>query len=341
MLRRVLTAASILYLYYVHLPVLRLLGPRCAIPVARLLAWLHWLLTFAGLERRPRQALTRALSEFRTSLTVSTILRRYLELKHQNMAEWHLAPTRRGRCYLDQTYRDIEGKEYLDDAIREGKGAILLVFHFGVCRMALLALKHLGYEPHLHLFRESPEAANTFDWVLRASNKAWERAEQASGMKIVFHRPLMTFTVLARILGRGEIVSMNGDGLGAESTDFVEVPFLGGTIALPNGPARLAARTGAPIVPLFSLLEGRHRHRLIVHPPLRCHEDSPEQVQATVANYVALLEDYVRRYPWAWWIWRRLEVTRQPYGQRRYRLAVFSTPQAVSKEKFVVPASAG
>ena len=89
-------------------------------------------------------------------------------------------------------------------------------------------------------------------------------------------------------------------------------------MTFPTGPARLAAKAGASIVPVYALPEGLTRHRLIVHAPILCPEDTREAVDAVVGEYVALLGEYVRRYPWAWWTWRRLEVDEMSTGQARY-----------------------
>jgi KDO2-lipid IV(A) lauroyltransferase len=323
MINRCVLALAIVAVYFVYLPALRLLGPRCAVLASQALAWLHWLLTFAGVERDALRALRQVLPVIRPELRPRRVLRQYLACKHRLFVEYDLFSTARGRRYMRDTYL-VEGREHLDAAVAGGRGAILLVFHYGLALPLFGVLRlqfghetsmHLGQAPHLG--RAVGGLAGTFGWAVRAAIRTSAAADQFSGPPIYQH-PNFTFLMLLRRLGRKGLVGMNADGMGG--TDFVEAPFLGGTLRLPTGPARLSARAGAPILPVFALPEGLSRHRLVIHPPLRCDRDDRESVRATVAAYAAVLDGYVRAHPWAWWSWRRLDVQRHPDGSLRLDL---------------------
>ena len=313
MVRRLIMSVCVWYAYHPHMALLRLMGPRCGLVFGRLTGWAHWLLTFIGGQRRVTSAMKLALRKSRPGLNISATLRHYLTLKHQRFAEWYIYPTERGRRFVERTYHRIEGREQLDAALAEGKGLIVLVFHFGLAKMVGPALKASGYENYQHVFRGVTYAGITADRVAQSAMETLVSSEEVSGLNTVYHRPFYTFELLLRLVRRNAVVIMNGDGM--MGTDFVELRFLDGTMAFPTGPARLAAHAGAPIVSIYCLPEGLTGHRLQVHPPVYCTEDTPAAVKAAVQSYVALLESYILRYPWAWWTWRRLGVTKAEDGR--------------------------
>ncbi len=83
--------------------------------------------------------------------------------------------------------------------------------------------------------------------------------------------------------------------------DGIEVEFLGERTRLPGGPATLALRTGAPLLPCAVLFEGDH-HRGIVLPPLAT--DRRANLRADVHRVTQDLADalgaLIRRAPEQW-----------------------------------------
>jgi lauroyl/myristoyl acyltransferase len=196
-----------------------------------------------------------------------------------------------------------------------------------MARMIFPALRALGYDNYHHVFRGATYADQTVRWVARAVMHRKANLEQASGLNVIYHRPFTTFPTMVRLLNRNAIVAVNGDGM--MGSDFVDVPYLGGTMSFPTGPARLAVHAGAPILSAYCLSEGLNRHRLIVHPPIHCSKDSPASVASTVRAYVEILEEYVRQYPWAWWTWRRLNIEEGADGKIRFVATALPTEQGL------------
>jgi lauroyl/myristoyl acyltransferase len=130
--------------------------------------------------------------------------------------------------------------------------------------------------------------------------------EGASELGVIYHRRGTAFTRMTAILQHNGVLGIAADGL--TGSHFVDVPYLGGRVAWPTGPAWLSLRSGAPILLVLSLLEGLARHRITLLPPLYCQGRSRAAVADLVRAYAALLDEYTRRYPWAWWPWRRLDV---------------------------------
>ncbi len=318
MIREFFKSAVIWFVYFPHGALLRLIGPRCAVLYMRGLTFIYWLFTFVGAAKRIRQAMARVLPEIRPDLRVSTVLRKHLVVKHQFFTEWHLYPTPRGRRFVEQTYRNFEGREHLDAVLARGRGAIILSHHFGMFRMTTPALKAHGYDTHTLVLRGTTYAGQTYGSVAQAVTGKRESVDETSGLNVIYLRPAAAFRTMVRLLNRNGIVALASDAM--TGTHFVRAPFLGGTMLFPTGPARLAAGTGAGIVPTFTMLDGLTRHRMIAHPPIYCEDKSSDVVERTVLAYVKLMEEYTRTYPWAWWTWRRLEIEKDADGRVRFEV---------------------
>jgi lauroyl/myristoyl acyltransferase len=311
---RLVRSAFIWSLYFPYIGLLRLVGPRFAVTLTRGLSILQWLLSSAGSGRRIARKMQRLLAGIHPGLRAGTEVRKFFALRHQQFAERYVYPTARGHRFVAETYR-FEGREHLDGALAMGRGVIVVFHHFGLARMIAPALGELGYDYRFHEVLDAPLAKQAYGWVARGVVEKQLRDELRAGVKGILHRPGEMFDTIAGAVERGGLVGVACDGLAGSK--FADVRFLGGIMRFPTGPARLSARTGAPLVSIFSLPDGLARHRLIAHPPIRCEEDSPAAVEAVVNAYAGLLEQYVRSYPWAWWTWRRLVVEEGTGGQLR------------------------
>jgi lauroyl/myristoyl acyltransferase len=101
---------------------------------------------------------------------------------------------------------------------------------------------------------------------------------------------------LMQALRRGETVGMQGDRALGNDGD-VPVPFLGRPAPFPVGPFRLAAATGAPVVPAFCTMGARGDYDVEVHAPLVIPRGSE---QDALRVWVSDLERLVRRRPTQW-----------------------------------------
>ncbi|HLK46131.1 MAG TPA: hypothetical protein VKT18_09075, partial [Acidimicrobiales bacterium] len=104
-------------------------------------------------------------------------------------------------------------------------------------------------------------------------------------------------------LRRGEVVGLLCDrDLGG---DGIEVEFFGEPTRLPAGPAMLALRTGAPLMPCCVLFEGDH-HRGIVCPPIdTSRRDGLRKDVARITQDLAdELAALVRRAPEQWHVFQ-------------------------------------
>ena len=185
----------------------------------------------------------------------------------------------------------IEGLEHLQAALARGRGVILLSAHFTTLEIAgrLLALHapfHVLYRSH-----KNP----VFERVMRrARERHFERAiarEDLRGM-------------LASLKANMPVWYAPDQDYGREKSVFV--PFFGVPAATITATSRLAAASGAAVVPFFPqrLAAGRYVLRLL--PAL---EDFPgETPEADAARLNRLLEDAIRSAPEQYlWVHRRFK----------------------------------
>lgn len=327
MILRAIRSAAVWYIYFPHLAILRKIGPRAALLLTRAFAYLHWTLTLVGYEARTRRAMQHAFPEM-SSAELRRQIRKHLIVKYQNFVEWHLYGTPGGKRFVAETYRlPEEAKRKIEEVRAKGRGVVALVFHYGFSKMTWPAFNEAGYDTYQHLFRGATYAGSTFPWVARAALDAQTRSDKESGLGVIYQRPNLTYVVLVRHLRRNEIIGMAADGM--MGTEFVDAPFLDGTMPYPTGAARAAMMTGTDIVPIFVLPKGLFGHEIFVEASIPAPTSAPESIATCVRAYVAVLDKYVRMYPWAWWTWRRLEWKQRSDGSTEYVARALPTEEAM------------
>jgi len=108
-----------------------------------------------------------------------------------------------------------------------------------------------------------------------------------------------------RVLRRGGIVGILIDQR-VRPAEGIEVPFMGHDAITSPLLARLAQKTGAPVVPLFGHLEPHGRYRVRFHPPLWPRDTPDADVAELTRRYLEVVEKQVRPRPEQWlWMHRR------------------------------------
>ncbi|PIQ88234.1 MAG: hypothetical protein COV72_09320 [Candidatus Omnitrophica bacterium CG11_big_fil_rev_8_21_14_0_20_42_13] len=193
---------------------------------------------------------------------------------------------------------NIEGKEYLDEALKKKKGVIMISGHFGSFPLLLTKLALLRYPVNVVVRKLRDDKADEY----------FDRKRIALGVKSIYTNP-KALCVKSSIdaLRDNEIVFMLMDqNFGSGAGVFVD--FFGRKAATATGPIIFALRTEAPIVPAFIFREKNNNHRLVIEPELilEHREDRDEMVKVNVARITAIIERYIRLYPAEWgWIHRR------------------------------------
>jgi KDO2-lipid IV(A) lauroyltransferase len=198
----------------------------------------------------------------------------------------------------------VVGGEHLDNALAGGRGAVLVAAHFGNWELAA-TLASRGY-PLTFLVGEQHNVL--VDGLMN-------RLRERFGVETV---PVTgSLMGVLRALRRNRIVAMLSDQDAGKSGVFVE--FLGREASTPYGPARMSARTGAPLLPGVAVRKGGGKHELVICPPVSpLPEGTPldEQVRALTQGYTSVFERFIRERPdhyfWMHRRWKTRAPSREP-----------------------------
>ncbi len=208
----------------------------------------------------------------------------------QNQARNYYDLFRVASLSTDQLKRlvTLNGLEDIDQALSAGKGVIVAAAHLGspdivMQRFALQGYPMLGVAEHLQ-----PEKLYKYVASVRASK----------GMRVIstdsFLRPLF------RALRNNEILGLAVDRIEAKTGTLIE--FFGAPALLPDWHVRLALRTGAKLVPAFSLRHPDNTVDAFVEPALELDGtgDAERDLRAGMAQLVAVLEKWIGQHPDQW-----------------------------------------
>jgi len=149
----------------------------------------------------------------------------------------------------------IEGYEHVTDGLAAGKGVILALPHLGGWEWAAAWMAAQGH--HMLAVVEPLQPPELLEW--------FARQREAIGLEIVPIGPDVS-RVLLRALRDNRIVCLLSDR--DITGDGVAVEFFGERTTLPAGPAMLALRTGAALLPVAVYFEAGRGHRGVVRPPI-------------------------------------------------------------------------
>jgi predicted LPLAT superfamily acyltransferase len=197
---------------------------------------------------------------------------------------------------------ELRGDEHLARIVQEGRGGVVLGSHLG----SFDAMRLLG--------AFAPIPVNVLMYTQHAAriNALFERLGAASGeraarVRVLTVRPNSFEHVLeARAcIARGEVVAILADRMPpSDRARVCRVKFLGGVAAIPEGPFRLAAVLGAPIVFMVALRSGPSAYEVDVEalgdgaalPRAR----RAASLQALCQSYADKLEAHCLRAPLQW-----------------------------------------
>jgi KDO2-lipid IV(A) lauroyltransferase len=190
---------------------------------------------------------------------------------------------------LDAGFR-TEGFEHVDAALSAGTGAIMAMPHLGGWEWSGFWVTQVkGHQ--VTAVVEQLEPKELFDWFV-ALRRSFGFEIVALGPEAgpATARALKANHVLALLCDR----DLTGNG--------PEVEFFGERTTLPGGPATLALRTGAPILPTAIYFDGPDCRRGVVLPPLDTTRQGKlrDDVQRVTQDLAHALEQLIRAAPEQW-----------------------------------------
>ena len=173
----------------------------------------------------------------------------------------------------------------LDEALAEGRGAVLATGHIGNWELLAAALARGGF-PLTAVVKASYDPGIT---------RSIERARGRLGVETVHRSGAGTAAAMLRALRRGRILGLLIDQDTRASGGFV--PFFGEPAFTPTGAAAIALRTGAPLLVGAIRRTPRGGHVVEIE---RCAPFADPL--AGTAALTAVLERAIRRHP-SQWVW--------------------------------------
>jgi KDO2-lipid IV(A) lauroyltransferase len=184
----------------------------------------------------------------------------------------------------------VDGYEHLEAALAEGNGAIMALPHLGGWEWSGFWLTQVKGIPVTAVV-EKLDPPDLFDWFVGL--------RQSFGFEIVPLGP-DAGTATVRALKANQVLALLCDrdltGTGPE------VEFFGERTTLPGGPATLALRTGAPIVPTAIYFDGPSSRHAVLLPALDTtrHGKLRDDVQRVTQDLATALEVLIRKAPEQW-----------------------------------------
>lgn len=188
---------------------------------------------------------------------------------------------------------NLIGREHIDTALAEGRGAILLTAHQGFWEAGAYLLARAGYRP---AFVAKPMRNPLVDSYFR-------RMREASGSSYIGSRH--GARRILKALQDKRLVGVLMDQH-AGKKQGIAVPFLGRPAWTTPIITEMAMKYHVPVVPAFARRTPDDRHEILVQPPLFLEGNGPEAVRANTARLNLIIEEAVRREPAQWfWVHRR------------------------------------
>ena len=193
---------------------------------------------------------------------------------------------------------DYEGLEHIRKAYASGKGVLVFSGHFGHWELAAFLQGCLDLPLSLIV---RPLDNPYLDKLLA-------RLRGSSGNRIIHKRRAVREMIRAMREKRGVAIVIDQDA--RESGIFV--PFFGRPASTTPTLALVALRTGAVVIPCFSVPLPRGRYRIVYEPPVPVIDtgDREEDVHRLTGQCTSIIERWVRRHPESWlWMHRRWKTT--------------------------------
>lgn len=191
----------------------------------------------------------------------------------------------------------IEGLENYENALSQGKGALLLSLHLGNGDLGAAAAALKGIRLHLI----SKKFKNPF------MNQLWFGVREKLGTRFLeAHGSSLAFDILKAVRANEGVVFVIDQFMGKPYG--IETTFFGKKTGTAYGLALFALKTRAPVLPIYTYRDENLRTHLVFDKevPFEKIEDKDLQIQVMTQKYTDQVEELVRKHREQWmWVHRR------------------------------------
>jgi len=183
------------------------------------------------------------------------------------------------------------GRQHLDTALAKGNGVIALGAHLGNFFLVGTRLATEGYTTWVMINqpRDSRFTQLMDDYRMKIQQRTIHARPRREALR-----------QLSEVLRRNEIAVVIADEY--RGNNGIHVPFFGRTVLARRGPATIALRTEAAVVPVYLVRDKSRGLKMIVEPELELikTDRGKNAVRENTLRMTRWLETTVRAYPEQW-----------------------------------------
>jgi Kdo2-lipid IVA lauroyltransferase/acyltransferase len=201
----------------------------------------------------------------------------------------------------------VEGREFFEEALLKGKGAIALGFHFGNWEVTGIISKLLG---HSIVALARPLKKQVL------LNNFLNHLRESTGLSIIVNEN--TGKEVMKLLRDNKIVAILGDQR-EKSSRGVFVELFGTKVPTSKGTSMIAMKTGAQVIPVYAVRKGFLRYTFVCGNPLKMERrgNIGELIEKNTRKINAFLETIIKQYPDEWfWVHKRWRKSRRDRNQQ-------------------------
>jgi KDO2-lipid IV(A) lauroyltransferase len=186
----------------------------------------------------------------------------------------------------------IQGEQHLKKALQDGKPVLLLGSHVGNFLVLIMSLTVRGY-PVRYIYKQ-PEAANFQEFITDLNRDMGLHPIPLKPRSEATKRSIGTLRKKGILWIALDQNVREGD---------VGVEFFGVKAATARGPAILAQRTGAVVIPVYARRDGWLRHTIVIKEPMEIEQtgDKEEDIYTNLRRFNAVIEQEILENPTEWW----------------------------------------
>lgn len=192
-------------------------------------------------------------------------------------------------------FKSVEGEEYVSEALKRGKGVVIVSAHLGSWELGLQFFNCYFQTPLLGVAKKM-RYEPLERWVYRMRTRL--------GNQILYKKNALP--EISQALRQGGITGLLIDM--SRRQDGVEVEFFGKRATATPAAALMGIRYKSPVIPAFCIREPDQRLKLHIEPPLEIQRTGDLRVDFRVNTQLMtdVVEHMVRKYPEQWfWVQRR------------------------------------
>ncbi len=180
----------------------------------------------------------------------------------------------------------VQGLEYLESAKSKGKGVIILSAHIGCWEILAASLPLIGVPASLIGRRQSDPVVN----------EMVSRRRECTGNRFVNDNEVSTADIV-EALKRKENIFLISDHHHPAKRNFAH--FFGRLVSVPAGVVIYAQRSGAAVVPAYTLREPGGKYQIIIEPEIQFEYtgNMSYDIVVNTERYLQIFEKWIRQNP--------------------------------------------